>query len=530
MANNYSKNTGLRQKNVQKFDMCRAIFARLFLVLLLTFIRGVSLPTISGSAQAGTKRDGTKVSAVSFLYEGTEHIRSALNRCLIYFRMSGRPDVVEQKKLFTALVENERYLGRHSHTLMRVTSRRSIELTKKMMATDKPTHLEEDKWSVPIVKAQLTRANATTHTLDRNAYIERHFSQLTMNHLALDKNIKIDVIASTIEEAFAHLKSEQFDQIEILPQRLRTDFLLILAFNSETGEIRLVVNILNGIAYKQEVVAQLLYYTPKEPFVHPIESYRIRILSNQVRPKDIFTRLLKKQDLNPDIVFFGYKTNFSKIAQDFGAIHVKSGEVRDLVYSVHLAKGQHVMSVNIEPQLFADRAGELVEAIQSLSKKKRTFVMVGTAGSLSPTIPFNSYVAPSHVRFIEGEKVNNIDYANGARALSSLFPDSLRKMFFTDPNIGQISVNSILFEDMRWARTYSEKFNPGRGDSLVEQEGYGIIKAAQRRNDHLLMVYRISDLPLANESFATTNLQLSQDADLEKVQRALLEMAIQNHD
>ena len=49
---------------------------------------------------------------------------------------------------------------------------------------------------------------------------------------------------------------------------------------------------------------------------------------------------------------------------------------------VYEMNGRTVLSVKVEPQLYADRAGEFVSAVLGQSRKPRSLFFTGTAGSL----------------------------------------------------------------------------------------------------------------------------------------------------
>lgn len=427
---------------------------------------------------------------------------------------------------FYELVYNERHRSGKIWGKMRVTRARSVELSNDISKKFEPTRFLQDKWTVPTVKKNLNRLSNNKHTLDISKYINRHLSADLMNEIVKNEKIKIDVVAASLQDASNFLRGEHFDQLEVLPTHWVTDFNIILAYNSQTKEIRFVINVLGGDSYAQEAVAQVLYYRilsadgKKQISIRPD---RIRVFREGQTPRDQFLETLKRDNLDPDIVVFGSKSELEKVLLAEGHLSIGKCDSATLCYRYYEIKGKKILSVSVEPQLFGNRAGELVRAVQSQNYRKRAFIFLGTAGSLSTEIGFGSYVVPSWHRHSEQRSTNQIQYENSALKVLKT-QDFPSRMLFKD-HVGQVAVDSILFEDFGWIESQAREASPF-GASIVEQEGFGVISAVAARNDKAYMVYRISDLPLSGEDFASTHLRLSNDEIMQNTMKALLEDAL----
>lgn len=438
--------------------------------------------------------------------------------CEIFYGSRNKKDSEYRELVFA-----ERHRQRGKHAKMRISNYRSIEISDSLDKNPSPVGFVQDKWVIPKVKRNLLRVAKHTHTLEPNTYINRHLSKELMDAIIKDPTIDIDVFSGSLEAANSFLRHGGFNRVEVIPINWVTDYVIILAQNTRTNKVKLVVNTPLGEAFPQEAVAHFLYYEVQKANGKAklaINPNRIRVFKENRNLQDVFVNILKQEKLDPDIVMFGYKSNFEKMAEDMGFSYTGKCKGFDLCYSYMDFGGKKVLSVNIEPQLYGDRAGILAKAIQSLSNRKRAFIFVGTAGALSKDIPFGSYVVPSWHRHANQDPRLRINYENLAKDV--LEETTYRDARLFKDNVGQVAIDSILYEDMGWVESNSKEHNSLRGASIVEQEGFGVISAAQAKGDHMFMVYRISDVPLRGEDFASTHLRLNRDDDLNRTQINLL--------
>lgn len=412
---------------------------------------------------------------------------------------------------------------------MRISSKRSKILSDQLTRDISAIPVFQDKWIVPLVKKNLQRTSNHSHTLNLNDYINRHLSKELIDPILNDDKIKIDIISGSLKSAIAHLRSESFDRIEILPTYSATDYFLLLGYSSKTNETRLVINTLNGQSYLQEAVAQLLYYSVRDSAgkVKTIDPKRVRVFSDGNRPKDIFLNILKKEKLDPDIVVIGQKTEISRWIKKEGRELKEKCEGVNLCFLYFEINGKKILSVSIEPYLYGDRSGDFVSAVQSIDPKRRAFIFIGTAGSLSNSIPLGSYVAPSWHRHSDHDSSVRIPYEN--HAIEVLNPSEFASVGVFKGQLGQVAVDSILYEDKGWMKVHAKEEN-NEGASIVEQEGFGIIEAIQSRNDLAYMVYRISDSPVNGEDFSKKPETLQGGESLHSMQMNLIGSAIKELD
>ncbi len=73
------------------------------------------------------------------------------------------------------------------------------------------------------------------------------------------------------------------------------------------------------------------------------------------------------------------------------ASEVAAPSLYGVLYSIN---GKAVLSLKVEPYLYADRAGSFVSALQSRSTKARSIIFTGTAGALDQSMEIGDLVAP----------------------------------------------------------------------------------------------------------------------------------------
>jgi hypothetical protein len=445
----------------------------------------------------------------------------AINLCPSFY---AHPST-EIRTHFYRMVYSERNRNYKIFGAMRISRKRSLALSSYLKQSPISAPIVQDPWTVPQVLRNLQRLKFDEHTLNVEEYVNRHLSPELMETLIQNESIKIDVFAGTLENAYGHLKYQGFDLIEVLPARWVTDYVTLVAYNHTKNEFRFLINTLNGVSYPKEAVAQILYYRAKgvkKGKPSAINPSRLSVFRDGRSPSQIFNEILLKEKIDPDVVVFGYKSSLEKIAREAGIDFKENCQSRELCYSVFKFREKTVMAVNIEPHLFGDRSGELVKAVQKLSLRKRSFIFVGTAGSLDKKIPFNSYIVPTWRR--QSDQDSQFQIPNNNLAVDVLNSDDPRRRLYKG-RIGQIAVESILFEDKKWTETHAKEFNP-HGASIVEQEGFDFFNAVEARQDHAFAVYRISDAPLEGQDFASIQQHLKSDDVLHDTQVQLLNAAI----
>ncbi len=329
-----------------------------------------------------------------------------------------------------------------------------------------------------------------------DAYIERHIGRDTLELLAVNPQIRIRIYAMDEAAAVRDLHEAGFTRVVRNQGNKLTDFAKFTALNPKTGEMAFVVVGPSGRAYPREIAAHFLYHGLGRMGTRLIEPSRIEIYAHpnpNIVPREEFMRVLKAENLDPDVVVIG---NVEQLQRLLGGSHEGLGPplkpsktVRTPVLfgQVYEINGRQVLSVKIEPHLYADRAGEFIRALNELSTKKRGVVFTGTAGAMEAGVSINDIAAPGVFSRADGLV---------SRALLSgenLAIDFIRRNHpgasgvHADRGLEVRNVDSILFEGPEWLKAHP--------NGLVEQESAGVAEAAREGGADFYAFFRISDKP-----------------------------------
>ncbi|MCO5144249.1 MAG: hypothetical protein M9962_14260 [Oligoflexia bacterium] len=331
----------------------------------------------------------------------------------------------------------------------------------------------------------LDRLNSgTKHTLDVDGYIERHLSKPLIK-LIEESNMPIKVIAAPVEEASQFLKKSGFSKIQVLPNNGSTDFEKWIAVNPTTGESEFIIRTLNGRSSSQEALAHLMLHSRFR--AKPISS-RIELLRSSRSVEEEFAEILKRNDLDADIISFGSVSAMDRIIRSKKGSFIKlidEDGFRGMLFELNHKK---VLLLPIEPNFFGDRAGAFVSAVVNSSHKKPKVLFSGTAGSLVDELKIHDLVFPknfSHANDLDSPAITEINNL----ALKALDTQIDSKNLKKDANPLHVAVDSILFEDSAWLKTRVDK----EGKIIVEQELADIAKVVKENDLEFYGVIRISD-------------------------------------
>ncbi|MEL6179798.1 MAG: hypothetical protein AAFS10_12640, partial [Myxococcota bacterium] len=243
----------------------------------------------------------------------------------------------------------------------------------------------------PIVAEGAARAQQEGSTIDANRYVERHFTPATMEYIASRPDMPIYVYEGNVQSAMADLESRGFNQVQRLSDNANTDFHKYTAINPETGQEAFVIVGASGDAYQREIAAHFLYHDP------PIPARRIihmRVEGGQAARQEFITTL-ERIDVDPDVIIMGNVEELRGKLADRNIEPAREINASNLYGFIYEIDGKTVMSLKVEPYLYADRAGQFVEAVNELNSRDRAIIFTGTAGGLSDNMQINDMVAPS---------------------------------------------------------------------------------------------------------------------------------------
>lgn len=347
----------------------------------------------------------------------------------------------------------------------------------------------------PLVIESAERAKKGGHTLGTNEYVERHLTPEVMAFLTDHAEMTIEVYEGKTSEALRHVASRGYTEIRPLSDNPMTDFRKFTARRPADGKASLVVVGAPGRAYQREIAAHFVYYNLTAGTRIDPGRIRHRVLTDPNPAVSEFAKTLKVQRLDPDIVLMGNVEEVKAKLGKEGIAPVRELLAPNLYGWVYDINGKSVLSLKVEPYLYADRAGAFVTALQERSAKRRTVVFTGTAGALDQTMEIGDLVAPA--QFQRSDTM--LDESVGGSAVRNLAVDTLSEMgalkgdagIFSGPKVTHGAVESILFEDEEW-------FKARRGAlSIVEQELAGVaaaVAASSGAQTDLYAFFRISDV------------------------------------
>lgn len=332
----------------------------------------------------------------------------------------------------------------------------------------------------------VARSKVKGHTLPVNKYIQRHFTPVTMSFLASHPSMYIQIYEGQVSQAFAHLVGAGYTQVLPFADNPATDFRKFTARDPDTGQAVFVIVGLNGVAYQREIAAHFLYYTPA---INPLRIIHHR-LTIEDAPCVEFERTLKSLNCLPDIIQMG---NVDQVERLLGEQNIKPIEILsapNLFGKIYIIGSKIMFSLRVEPQLYGDRAGAFLRAVQKLKSGKIQVIFTGTAGGLAKDLEVGDLLAPE---FFHQTDTTNPERVGGVTNLASSFfaeKHSDDPGMFSGPGVVHGAVDTILLEDQIWFEGYQSVL------TIVEQETAHLAKAASLCADRteLYVFFKISDL------------------------------------
>lgn len=435
---------------------------------------------------------------------------------------------VDSWATYNKLVSAERSTATNSKAYYRITSAASMDLSVSPLRASKENFTNDSDLVQSVLSHRSRWSEKKLHTLQVNKYIERHLSQRLMKFLSKNPDIKIDILQSDPLGIRTYLNSQGYDQTDVLPANGLTDFDVVIGLNTSTGELKLALGVLEGESYLREAAANLTYYYFKEPGAgaFAISPQRISVLRSHKTAREIFKNILTKNAIDPDVVILAYATNFEEGLAASGISPKSRFSDRQLSGRTYTIQGRSILSVNIEPELYGDRAGDFIRALHDVSPRRRAVIVIGSAGSLLASIRVNDFVIPENFAMRDG--IENITWSHTQNlALNTRIPRAnFEPRIFRSEGCSQATVSSILFEDEEWAKKNSLEYSPD-GAAVVEQEGFGLATAAQETNALFWAAYRIVDEPLNNLDFSIHHSSRHLWHTLFQLQMKFLESALQ---
>lgn len=344
------------------------------------------------------------------------------------------------------------------------------------------------------------RSKEKGSTIDPNGYVERHFTPALMQFLLANEGMKIEIYEGKVGEALGSLAQAKFTEIRELSDNPLTDFRKFTARNPESKAVSLVVVGAPGRAYQREIAAHFVYYNNrggKQIDPGRITHHRLNLENSA---KSDFAGTLDNLQLDPDIVMMGNVEQVKAKLGDLGIEPVKEILAPSLYGVLYSINGKIVLSLKVEPYLYADRAGAFVEALDSRSKKSRTVIFTGTAGSLDKDkkkedpskTQVGDIVAPktfAQTDELERTPIEGVENL-ATEVLNELGKQKGMEGIHTGEKVEHGAVDTILFEDNEWFAKHSKTM------TIVEQEVAGIAKviATSAKSMKLYAFFRVSDI------------------------------------
>ena len=352
----------------------------------------------------------------------------------------------------------------------------------------------------PYVLEAAKRAGKAGSTIEPNPYVERHFTAELMTFLVKNPGVTIEVYEGRTGEALGHMAKRGFTEIRELSDNPVTDFRKFTVRNAKTGNVALVVVGFPGRAYEREIAAHFVYYNLDKPVGERIDPARVHHhrVDEADAAKSDFTATLERLKLDPDVVLMGNVEQIKAKLAERGiqpASEIAAPSLYGVLYTIN---GKGVLSLKVEPYLYADRAGSFVSAIQSRSTKQRAIIFTGTAGALDQSMQIGDLVAPGS--FAQTDALTRTPVADASNLATGILNDlaSARgaEGVYSGEKISHGAVDTILFEDKDWFKAHEKM-------SIVEQEVAGIATAvaASSKLTRLYAFFRISDV-LGKQDFS----------------------------
>ncbi|WP_129661502.1 phosphorylase family protein [Bacteroides fragilis] len=330
------------------------------------------------------------------------------------------------------------------------------------------------------------RAKSEGHTLDENSYVERHFTPSVMKFLTDNPSLDIEIYEGKTTQAFGDLVRLGYTQITPFSRNANTDFQQFMATNPVSNESSFVIVGFPGKSYQLEIAAHFMYYNP------PVNPLRIshHVLKKEDASVDDFMPtlgLLPEVPCTQVIIQMGNVEEVKSHLKEKEIEPVKEVVAPNFYANVFVINGAMMVSLKIEPYLYADRSGSFLEAVKrKFTGKPITVIFTGTAGALDPAMKVGDIVAPKEIHQADDLTAKKVEITNHAHHLLSLPEYKAESGIFAD---GQQhgAVDTILFEDEVWFETHKSL-------AIVEQEVAHLAEAVKDTEIKLYAFFRISDV------------------------------------
>jgi len=371
-----------------------------------------------------------------------------------------------------------------------------------------------------------------------NDYIHRHITPSTMRFLFAHPDVPIFVLEGTVDQLLAFTSSNGYTEITRLEDNAQTDFVKYIA-DDPKGRTCLLVLAASGEAYRRELLAHFTHYEGPEKRV--LDPTRIHLMAldpkQDERELDSALTTLLEDIGQIDALVLGKVDEFGtalETKRNVAPLRVIRSTTPPLFGKLYVVDGRIVLSLQIEPGLYASRSGAFMRALLAKYSGNIAVLFTGTAGAVDKNLQVNDLVVPKTFSQVDGlerqivaesktrpgseeesEKHSNENSSTPVPVIDNEARDVLQQMRDTQqdsraqPRQGRLpdvrldaehgSVESILLEDGGWYDTYSGKLH------VVEQEVASLISAAQKDLKRLrfCIFFTISDV-LGENTFANT--------------------------
>jgi hypothetical protein len=355
----------------------------------------------------------------------------------------------------------------------------------------------------PNVLESSQRVKTTKQMHSPNEYIHRHFTPATMKFLFDNQDVAIHVLEGTVTDLLHFAKAGGYTDLNPLADNANTDFAKYIARDPQSGKTALLVLAPNGPAYRSEVLAHFTHYEHDKQTLPP-ERIQLHALPT-TRTEQEFSSVVGQVG-NVSAVVLGKVDDLRKElalrnVYPSQVIRSTTPPVFGLIYEVPVnGRVERILSINIEPGLYASRAGAFLHALLQHSEAPRALLFAGTAGALDPSWQVGDLVVPATIRQIDsiiGSEPMKIDnHAHEGFTLDSESTSTTTGTVRMGASHG--SVESILVEDDQWLNVQRDQ-----GVQVVEQEVASLVRAARANNRELAwyVFFTVSDI-VGVESFA----------------------------
>ena len=349
--------------------------------------------------------------------------------------------------------------------------------------------------------------------MEPNAYINRHITPSTMTFLFENPDVHVFVLEGSVNDLLAFTVAQKYTALTRLEDNAKTDFIKYTAHDPSTGRACVMVLAPSGDAYRREVLAHFTHYRGGE---HRIDPGRIHLM--QLHPDQAdheFDDALRAIGA-VDAVVFGKVDEFGTTLAErgIGPARVIRSVTPPLFGKIYQIQGKRVLSIQIEPGLYASRAGAFMKVLLRQNTGMMSLLFTGTSGAVDPQFQVNDLVAPttfSSVNGLEQHLTPNIDnLATGVLDRMQKTSTDERTVagegrlpgVFTE-RVNHGAVESILLEDAGWLATHGPKAQAHDPLSIVEQEVASLIQASAEDLQRLrfAVFFTVSDV-LGQDSFS----------------------------